>query len=428
MKQVTCNKGMGKYLVVAWVLALAAGTPQMFAAEEITGDWEITMDFGGRESFAALSIAKKADGTLTGKWGSSELSDVKFEGQKLTFVRVVRFGDQEFKMNYAGTLKDGKITGTMSSDRGEFAANGARTKPKPPVLGQWDLSYRIAERDVTARLSISQKPDGTLEANWTSGFGESVVSNVKLQDGKLSFSRKTKFNDNSFESTFEGTVKGDKLTGTSKSERGEIAVNGQRVGSALIGKWELTSTSERGTRTGMLTVYGDMTARYEMFGGEIPVNGLKLEGDQVTFYIEFGSADQPFKMEFKGKLDGKNLKGQMVSERGTSEVTGKKAGAASALVGTWELTTVSSQGTTRTNTLKIKEDMTGTYTGRGNEMPITDLKVEADQVTFKVTMKFNEQEFPMEFKGKLDGESLKGEFTSSRGTREVTGKKVNANP
>ena len=87
-----------------------------------------------------------------------------------------------------------------------------------------------------------------------------------------------------------------------------------------------------------------------------------------------------------------------------------------------------SQGTARTNTLKIKEDMTGTYTGRGNEMPITNLAVEGDQVSFKVTMKFNEQEFPMEFKGKLDGESLKGEFTSSRGTREVTGKKINPAP
>jgi hypothetical protein len=29
-------------------------------------------------------------------------------------------------------------------------------------------------------------------------------------------------------------------------------------------------------------------------------------------------------MAFKGKLDGKTLKGQMVSERGTSEITGKK--------------------------------------------------------------------------------------------------------
>ncbi|MCX5637404.1 MAG: hypothetical protein NTX52_06895, partial [Planctomycetota bacterium] len=105
------------------------------------------------------------------------------------------------------------------------------------------------------------------------------------------------------------------------------------------------------------------------------------------------------------------------------DLTGKKVEAASALVGTWELTSESPQGT-RTNTLKIKEDMTGTYTTRNNEIPITDLKVEGDQVTFKVNMKFNEQEVTMEFKGKLDGTTLKGQFTTPRGTREVTGKKI----
>jgi len=428
MKQATCHKSMGKYLILAFILTLVVGAPQMVVAEEITGDWEITMDFGGRPSFATLSISKKADGTLTGKWGSTELSDVKFDGQNLTFVRTIRMRDNEFKLNYEGILKDGKITGKLTSERGEFAANGARKTPKSPALGQWDLSYRIGERDVTAKLTISQKPDGTLEGKWTSEFGESVISNVKYQDGKLSLSRKIKFNDNEFESTFEGTVAGHKLTGMIKSERGEMAVNGQRVGSALVGTWELTSTSEQGSRTSMLTIYGDMTGRYEMFGGEIPIKDLKLEGDQASFKVELGFGDQTFQMEFKGKLDGKTLKGQLVRPNGTSEVTGKKIEAASsALVGTWELTTVSQQGT-RTNTLKIKDDMTGTYTARDNEMPITDLSVEGDQVSFKVTMKFNEQEFPMEFKGKLDGTALKGEFITSRGNREVTGKKITTTP
>ena len=39
-------------------------------------------------------------------------------------------------------------------------------------------------------------------------------------------------------------------------------------------------------------------------------------------------------------------------------------------------------------------------------------------------MKFNDNEVPMTFKGKLEGATLKGEFTSERGTREAVGKKV----
>jgi len=427
MNRVTFQKKLGKSLLLALILALATGTVPALAAEDITGDWEITMDFGGRQSFAALSIAKKADGTFTGKWGSAELADVKFDGQKLTFVRIIRMQDNEFRMNYEGTLQDGKLAGKFTSDRGEFAANGARTKPRPAVLGQWDLSYKIGERDVTAKLSISQLPDGTLDARWTSGFGESVVSDVKLRDGKLSFARKSKFQDREFTSTFEGVVSGHKLTGTIKSDRGEMAVNGQRVGAAFVGKWELTSTSGQGPRTRLLTVYGDLTGRYEIFGAEIPIKEIKLDGDQVTFNIETGFGDQTFTMEFKGKLDGNTFSGQLTTPNGTRDLTGKKVETASAaLVGTWEITeAATTDRPERTRTLKIKEDLSGTYTLRDSEVPIADLKVEGDQVTFKVNMKFNEREVTMEFKCKLDGTTLKGQSVTPRGTREITGKKIN---
>ena len=406
-------------------LLLLVQTP-LVAAQDITGEWEITLDYGGRPGYATLILSKNADGTLAGKWGSGELSNVKFQDGKLTFVRTVRFGDQEFTMNYNGTLKDGKLTGLLSSERGEFAANGDRKKPLCPALGQWDLSYRIQDRDVTARLAVSQKLDGALDAKWTSRMGESTISNVKFQDGKLTFIRKVKLNDNEIEMTFEGTVQGDKLTGTSKNDQFEVPVTGQRLGAALIGKWELTSTSERGTRTSIMTVNGDLSGRYESFGGEIPIKDLTLEGNQVTFAIEMGFGDQTFKLNFKGTLDGNALKGQMTSERGTSEVTGKKlaVAAAPAVAGTWELTTESSQGDTRTNTLKIKDNMTATYTSRDTETPVTDLKIEGNQISFKITRTFNDQQVTMDFKGAVDGKTLKGEMVSARGSRPVTGKKI----
>jgi len=233
-------------------------------------------------------------------------------------------------MNYAGTLKDGKLAGTVSSDRGEYTNTGTRRKPESPAVGQWDLRYRFGDQDITAKLVVSQKPDGALDAKWISQFGESVISNVKFVNGKLSFNRKIKFNDNEFEMTFEGTVAGDKLTGLSKSERGEIPVTGQRFGAALIGRWELTTTTDQGTRTSALIVRGDLSGRYESFGGETPVKDLKLEGNQVSFKVTMGFGDQTREMEFKGTLDGKTLKGQTITPNGTREVTGKKIEAAPA--------------------------------------------------------------------------------------------------
>ncbi len=231
------------------------------------------------------------------------------------------------------------------------------------------------------------------------------------------------FGDRQYESDFEGAVSGHKLTGAFMSQRGEMPAAGQRVGAALVGKWELTTTSERGTRTRVLTVYGDMTGRYESYGGETPIKDLKLEGDQVTFSVEMGYRGRTYKMDFKGKLDGKTLIGERTTSRGTCKVTGRKIEAASALVGTWEITRESSRGT-RTNTLKIKEDMTGTYTSRDNEIDITDLCVEGDQVTFKVTMRYGDRDVPAVFNGRLDGTTLNGERTTSRGTSKFTGKKI----
>lgn len=422
MNQMLVQKRIGKSIILTCILLLLL-TSFALAAEDIMGEWEMKMDFGGRDSFATMTISKKADGTLAGKWGSGELSDVKFEVGKLTFVRTIRFGDQEFTMEYEGTLKDGKITGTMSSDRGEFAANGARRKPKLPVLGHWDINFNVGDREINARLSISEKPDGTLEGKWAEP-GEHVLSNVKFKDGKLTLTRDSKIEDFEFQTNCELTAKGNELTGTMKSDMGDLQVNGKRVGAELVGKWKLTTTSDFGTRTSMMRIDGDLTGRYEFFGGEIPMKNIKLEGDQVTFLLEMGFGDRTFQMDFKGKLDGKTLKGGLTSERGTSQVVGRKAEAASPIIGTWEFTRESSRGT-RTSTLKIKEDMTATYTVRDNELAVTDLKVDGNQVSFKVMMRYGDREVPMEFKGKVDGTTLVGERTTSRGTNKITGKKIN---
>jgi hypothetical protein len=423
------HAGVEKALVLLFLLACAGPAAVVCAADDITGSWEMTMDFGGRASFATLAITQKADGTLAGKWGAADLSNVKFDGQKLTFARTVKFGDNEFAMNYAGTLKDGKITGAFSTDNGEFAANGARKKPFAAAVGQWDMQYKIGDRDVTGRLALSQKADGALQGKWTSQRGESTISNVKCQDAKLSFDRTSNFNGNEFKSSFEGTVQGDQLTGAFKSERGEMAATGQRFGAALLGEWGLTIVAEQGTFPGRLVVFPDLTGRYELFGGEIPTKSLTFEGDQLAFTVEVGFGDQSSDMTFKGKVDGKTLKGQTTSSFGTAEVTGKKLEAAqppkaAGVVGTWEFVREAQDGTKRVTTLTIKADMTGTYKMRDTEFPVTALTVNGDQVSFKVTVKYNDNEVPMEFKGKVEGSTLTGAFASERGTREAVSKKV----
>ena len=316
------------------LLSLLAAESQVLGAAKIAGDWEVTMDFRGRQFFAKLSLSESPDGTLVGTWGGSELSDVKFEDRTLTFVRVRKRGDREFKTTYKGTLTDGKLIGTLTSERGSFPANGARMKAKPAILGQWDIKMTFRERQVSSRLSVSQKPDGTLAGMWKSRRGESPLSDVQFANNKLTFARKRTYQGQERVSTYEGTVEGNTLVGKFTSSRGSRPANGQRVGVELIGAWKLTTTSERGTRTRTLTVYPDLTGRYQLRDAEVAVKDLKLEADQVTFEIQFGSAEQPFLVQFKGTLAEGTLKGQITSPRGNSEAIGKKIETASSPAGT----------------------------------------------------------------------------------------------
>lgn len=423
MNRTTYHTKRGRYLPLTAILVLMAGMSPGRAAADITGDWEMAMQFGGQTSFATLSITKQADGTFAGQWGSNELSNVKFDGQKLTFDRTIRMGDQEFTMSYNGMLEDGKLAGLMSSDRGEFEVNGARPQPKCPALGHWDIEFAAGDFDIKARLSVSETSAGVLEGKWTENIGEHTVTAVKFQDGKLAVTRQSKVEDFEFESTYKATIKGDDLIGTMESPMGEIVANGKRFGAELIGKWELTTTTDRGPRTRLLTVYGDLTGRYESFGGEIPVNEITLQGDEVTFFIERSFGDRTFRTDFKGKLDGATLSGEITTARGTSDVKGKKLTATSPVVGTWQFTRETPQGT-RTSTLRIKKDMTGTYAFRENENPVTDLVVAGNHISFTLTFRRNEQEFQMQFKGIAEGDTLTGEFITPRGAREAIGKKV----
>jgi len=88
-----------------------------------------------------------------------------------------------------------------------------------------------------------------------------------------------------------------------------------------------TTTSDRGTSTNTLIVYGDMTGRYRVFGdteAAIRIKDLKLEGSRAAFNMDMDSVDQPFRMEFKGTLDGATLNGRLTSSRDDVKVTGKK--------------------------------------------------------------------------------------------------------
>jgi len=288
------------------------------------GDWLVKMTFGERQMESILSFSRDSEGNRTGQWisfwGINELKDVKFEDNQLSFVQVFRFGENESTSTFKGTIEEGKLSGTMSGDRGETKLEGTRMPRPPRAVGSWEMKYKVGEREVTGTLVIKADKERNLSAEWQSERGEHNITDLKYERGNLSFKRTSKFGERQFESTFEGTLSRDTLTGTFKSERGEIAAEGKLKNAALIGTWILEITSDRGTRKQRLMVNPDMSALY----GSMPLKKVNFEDGKVGFklVVEFG--DRKFESTFEGKIQDSKLTGELTSTRGTSKVKGTK--------------------------------------------------------------------------------------------------------
>jgi hypothetical protein len=182
------------------------------------------------------------------------------------------------------------------------------------------MTLKMNDREFSSTLIISPGEDGALSGQWLSQWGEHEVTAVAYERGSLSFKRKSKMQDREWESSFDGTVERDALSGVIRSERGEIEAAGTRVGAPLIGTWDLEVTSERGTRKQRLRVLPDMSGLY----GALPIDKILLEAGKVSFNTILRFGDQEFELSFAGKVTETELTGELTTSRGSQQVTGSK--------------------------------------------------------------------------------------------------------
>jgi hypothetical protein len=224
---------------------------------------------------------------------------------------------------FTGKIEEGKLTGTMSSDRGESKVEGKRSRRIPRAVGSWEMNVKTPDREFTSTLVVKADKEGKLTAQWRSERGDLEITDVQYERGKLTFKMEPKQGeDRPWAATFEGNIRRetDTLSGVMKSERGEITAEGKRIGAALIGTWNLDVTTEWGTRKSRLRVNPDMSGLY----GAIPVKKVNLEDDKVSFKIVLEFGERKFESSFVGKLAKSKLTGELTTSRGSQKVTGTK--------------------------------------------------------------------------------------------------------
>jgi len=311
--------------VTALVMLTGPVSAQQARRGGLSGDWNVKTEFNGRQMESILSFSRDQDGNLAGQWigfgGVSALKDLKFEEGKLSFTRVSQGRDgQSSTSTFKGTIADGKLSGTVASERGESTLTGARVPRLPQAAGIWNLKTKRNDQESTATLTLGVDKEGQLTGQWKTERGELALSDIQFAQSKLTFKAKSTNPDRAFEATFEGTLQRGALTGTLKSERGETTVEGTRQGAALIGTWNLEVVSERGTRTQRLLVNPDLTGLY----GSLPIKKINFQDGAVDFLLTMQFGDQSFEMSFKGKLGEAKLTGELTTSQGSQKVTGTK--------------------------------------------------------------------------------------------------------
>ena len=101
--------------------------------------------------------------------------------------------------------------------------------------------------------------------------------------------------------------------------------------------------------------------------------------------------------------------------------------------GKWTASMPGRGGQTREATFTFKADgntLTGTVSGFRGEMPISDGKIEGDQISFTQTMEFNGNSIKLLYKGTVAGDEIKFTRTRAGGegnqgrTQEFTAKRA----
>lgn len=309
------------FLIVGALLSPALAQPRQTG---ITGDWQVTVHSGNRQMDAVLSLSTDRDGKPVGQWislrGLAELREVKCEGNAISFVRVDRGREAESTSTFRGRIEDGVLSGTLSGERGELKVEGKRLQAMPGAVGDWAVKVKTDDGELAATLVLRTDKEGKLTGKWESRQGEDQISDVAFQEPKLTFTRTSKIGDRPRESRFEGTIKGNFLSGAFKTARGDAPAEGSRIGSPVIGKWDLEIASGQEVRKQVLTVNPDLSGMY----GPVTFEKVDLNGDQVSFKINRRVGDQALEISFNGKLADGKLAGQISGPWGIRKTTARK--------------------------------------------------------------------------------------------------------
>jgi hypothetical protein len=218
----------------------------------------------------------------------------------------------------------GSTPSTNSPDN-DFRGQAGQAS-SPQVVGGWEFKSQWPGRTSTATMTIKKSTEGKYEGTWSSQWGESALSDITFENGKMKFVQTSNFGGQEMKTTYEGAVDGNKITGTAQGQWGDFTFDGTLGGEAkgdITGQWQMNITVPAREIVEKLIISqnadGTLAGRWEAQRGENTISDVKFEGGKLTFIRTIKFRDREFTMTFEGTVEGDNIKGVFKGERGERE-------------------------------------------------------------------------------------------------------------
>jgi len=208
------------------------------------------------------------------------------------------------------------------------------------VIGKWEFKNQVPPMTSTATMTIKKNAEGKYEGTWSAQWGESVLSDITFENGKLKFVQTSSFGGQEMKTTYEGTVEGGKITGKGQGQWGDFTFEGTLQGEAktgaeaIAGEWQMNVTTPAREFVEKLIITknadGTLAGEWKAQRGENTISDIKFEGGKLTFTRTSKFGDREFTSTFEGTVEGDNIKGVFKSERGEREAIATRVTAAKA--------------------------------------------------------------------------------------------------
>ncbi len=446
-------------IAVAAVLGTCLATASATAADPI-GSWKFSMTTDdGMALEAAVTFTKGDDGKLAGTFigpdgSENKLDEASFEADELAFQVTVDFGGQNLVAKFKGKLDGESFKGTVDYDlggqTGTLDVDGKKEVAAVDPVGTWKLSMTTPDGMALEASVTLAMTDGKLTGTFVAPDGSTgQLDSVTLEGGDAAFQLTVDFGGQNLVAKFKGKIEADSFKGAVDYDLGgqtgtlDVAGVREKANANVVGNWKFAMTTPDGMA---LEASVDLTeADGKLAGKFIGPDGspgnldtATVTGDELAFQVTLDFGGQGLVAKFKGKVDGDKFKGavdyDLGGQTGTLDVDGTREAAKVNIAGTWKVSIGSADAGGLEASLTLQQDgdkISGKLVGAdGTETEIAEPTLNGNELTFKITADFGGQPLNATFKGKVEGDDVKGtvdyDLGGQVGTLDVSAKREGA--